>query len=85
MMDAAVAAGADCYVSGEISEPTVHLARETGRAYISAGHHATERYGAVRPWAPPSKRNSGFDAPSSTSTIPHDETAGATRAPLLLQ
>ena len=45
MMDAAVEAGADCYVSGEISEPTVHLARETGRAYISAGHHATERYG----------------------------------------
>lgn len=44
-MDAALAAGADCYVSGEISEPTVHLARETGRAYISAGHHATERYG----------------------------------------
>lgn len=45
MMDAALAAGADCYVSGEISEPTVHLARETGSAYISAGHHATERYG----------------------------------------
>lgn len=45
MMDAALAAGADCYISGEISEPTVHLARETGRAYISAGHHATERYG----------------------------------------
>lgn len=45
MMDAALAAGADCYISGEISEPTVHLARETGAAYISAGHHATERYG----------------------------------------
>lgn len=45
MMEAALAAGADCYVSGEISEPTVHLARETGSAYISAGHHATERYG----------------------------------------
>ena len=45
MMDAALAAGADCYVSGEISEPTVHLARETGAAYLSAGHHATERYG----------------------------------------
>ncbi|HET8596907.1 MAG TPA: Nif3-like dinuclear metal center hexameric protein [Castellaniella sp.] len=45
MMEAALAAGADCYVSGEISEPTVHLARETGRAYIGAGHHATERYG----------------------------------------
>jgi dinuclear metal center YbgI/SA1388 family protein len=45
MMEAALAAGADCYISGEISEPTVHLARETGCTYISAGHHATERYG----------------------------------------
>jgi dinuclear metal center YbgI/SA1388 family protein len=41
----AIAAGASVYISGEISEPTVHLARETGVAYISAGHHATERYG----------------------------------------
>jgi dinuclear metal center YbgI/SA1388 family protein len=41
----AVAAGASVYISGEISEPTVHLARETGVAYIAAGHHATERYG----------------------------------------
>jgi dinuclear metal center YbgI/SA1388 family protein len=41
----AIAAGADCYVSGEISEQTVHLARETGVPYIAAGHHATERYG----------------------------------------
>lgn len=41
----AVAAGASTYLSGEISEPTVHLARETGVAYISCGHHATERYG----------------------------------------
>jgi putative NIF3 family GTP cyclohydrolase 1 type 2 len=23
----------------------VHLARETGVAYLAAGHHATERYG----------------------------------------
>lgn len=45
MFDAAIAAGADCYISGEISEPTVHMARESGIAYISAGHHATERYG----------------------------------------
>jgi dinuclear metal center YbgI/SA1388 family protein len=43
----AVAAGADCYVSGEISEQTVHLARESGVPYISAGHHATERYGIM--------------------------------------
>lgn len=41
----AIASGADCYVSGEISEQTVHLARESGIPYIAAGHHATERYG----------------------------------------
>lgn len=41
----AIAAGADLYISGEISEPTVHLARESGVPYVSAGHHATERYG----------------------------------------
>ena len=35
----------DAYISGEISEPTVHIAREMGMAYIAAGHHATERYG----------------------------------------
>ncbi|HUH41099.1 MAG TPA: Nif3-like dinuclear metal center hexameric protein [Castellaniella sp.] len=44
-LDAAVDAGVDAYLSGEISEPTVHLAREAGVAYIAAGHHATERYG----------------------------------------
>ncbi len=43
----AVAAGAELYVSGEISENTVHLARETGVPYIAAGHHATERYGVM--------------------------------------
>lgn len=41
----AIAMGADLYVSGEISEQTVHLARESGVPYIAAGHHATERYG----------------------------------------
>jgi len=41
----ALATGADVFVSGEISEQTVHLARETGMAYIAAGHHATERFG----------------------------------------
>ncbi|ENO84636.1 Nif3-like dinuclear metal center hexameric protein [Thauera linaloolentis] len=42
----AIAVGADVFVSGEISEQTVHLARESGIPYIAAGHHATERYGA---------------------------------------
>jgi len=36
------------YLSGEISEPTVHLARESGVAYIACGHHATERFGVQR-------------------------------------
>jgi dinuclear metal center YbgI/SA1388 family protein len=43
----AIATGADCYISGEISEQTVHLARESGVPYIAAGHHATERYGVM--------------------------------------
>lgn len=41
----AIAAGVDLFLSGEISEQTVHLARESGVAYLAAGHHATERYG----------------------------------------
>ena len=45
MIEAAVSAQADVYLSGEISEQTVHIARESGIHYISAGHHATERYG----------------------------------------
>ena len=48
----AIAAGCDAFLSGEISEQTTHLARETGVPYIAAGHHATERYGvqAVGAW-----------------------------------
>jgi putative NIF3 family GTP cyclohydrolase 1 type 2 len=45
MLDDAIAAGATAYLSGEVSEPTVHLAREAGVAYLACGHHATERYG----------------------------------------
>jgi dinuclear metal center YbgI/SA1388 family protein len=45
MLPDAIDAGADAYITGEISEPTVHLARETGVAFLAAGHHATERYG----------------------------------------
>ncbi len=44
--ESAIAVGADLYVSGEISEPQAHIARETGVAYIACGHHASERYGA---------------------------------------
>jgi dinuclear metal center YbgI/SA1388 family protein len=41
----AIDAGASIYLSGEISEQTVHLARESGVAYLACGHHATERFG----------------------------------------
>jgi dinuclear metal center YbgI/SA1388 family protein len=41
----AMAAGADTYLTGEASEATVHVARETGMHFYAAGHHATERYG----------------------------------------
>jgi putative NIF3 family GTP cyclohydrolase 1 type 2 len=44
--EAAIAAGADVFVTGEISEPQAHYAREAGVAYLACGHHASERYGA---------------------------------------
>jgi len=44
-LDLALEAGADAYITGEVSEPTVHAARETGIQFFAAGHHATERYG----------------------------------------
>jgi dinuclear metal center YbgI/SA1388 family protein len=44
--ESAIAAGADAFITGEISEPQMHLARECGVAYLACGHHATERYGA---------------------------------------
>ncbi|PXX18355.1 dinuclear metal center YbgI/SA1388 family protein [Nitrosomonas ureae] len=43
--DAAILQGVDAYLTGEISEHNVHTARESGVAFIAAGHHATERYG----------------------------------------
>ncbi len=45
-IEKAVELGVDAYLSGEISEPTYHSARENGIHYFAAGHHATERYGA---------------------------------------
>jgi dinuclear metal center YbgI/SA1388 family protein len=44
--EAAIAQGVDVYITGEISEPQAHYAREMGVAYIACGHHASERYGA---------------------------------------
>jgi dinuclear metal center YbgI/SA1388 family protein len=44
--EAAIAAGADVFITGEISEPQAHYARECGVSFIACGHHASERFGA---------------------------------------
>lgn len=43
--EAAIAAGADAFITGEISEPQAHYARESGVVFLACGHHASERYG----------------------------------------
>ncbi len=45
MIDQAADLGVDAYITGEASEPTVHVARERGVHFFAAGHHATERFG----------------------------------------
>jgi dinuclear metal center YbgI/SA1388 family protein len=45
--ESAIAAGADAFITGEISEPQAHLARESGVSFLACGHHASERYGAA--------------------------------------
>ena len=45
LFEAALSLGVQVFLSGEISEQHVHLARESGVAYLAAGHHASERYG----------------------------------------
>lgn len=44
-IEQACTAGADLFITGEVSEQTVHVAMEMGIHFIAAGHHATERYG----------------------------------------
>lgn len=44
-IEQAIAAGVDAYLTGEVSEATVHSARENDISFLAAGHHATERYG----------------------------------------
>lgn len=41
----AAAWGVDAYLTGEVSEQNTHFARESGVAFIAAGHHATEKFG----------------------------------------
>ena len=44
-IDLAAAQGCDAFITGEVSEQTIHSAREQGIHFFAAGHHATERYG----------------------------------------
>ncbi|MEY2802093.1 MAG: hypothetical protein RL513_1678 [Pseudomonadota bacterium] len=44
--EAAIAAGAQAFITGEVSEPQAHYARECGVSFLACGHHASERYGA---------------------------------------
>lgn len=52
--------GLDAFISGEVSEKTIHVAREMGLHFFAAGHHATERYGikALGEWL---AKHRGFD------------------------
>ncbi len=44
-IDAAARFGVDAFITGEVSEQTIHSAREQGLHFYAAGHHATERGG----------------------------------------
>ncbi len=41
----AIEAGADCFITGEISEQNFTMSREYGVHFISAGHYSTETFG----------------------------------------
>lgn len=44
-IDLAAENGIDAFITGEVSEQTIHTAREMNIHFYAAGHHATERYG----------------------------------------
>lgn len=44
-IDNAAEFGVDAFITGEVSEQTIHSARENGLHFFAAGHHATERGG----------------------------------------
>lgn len=45
MLTEAINQGVDCFITGEVKEHIMHLAKEEKISFISAGHHATERFG----------------------------------------
>ncbi len=59
-IDSAAYFGIDAYISGEVSEQTIHSAREMGIHFFAAGHHATER-GGIRALGDWLAQNYGFN------------------------
>ena len=51
-IDSAARFGVDAFITGEVSEQTIHSAREQSLHFYAAGHHATERGGirALSEW-----------------------------------
>lgn len=47
LFSSAINLGVDVYITGEVSEPIMSMALESGVSYIAAGHYATERYGIM--------------------------------------
>lgn len=41
----AIQSGADCFITGEVSEKNYGMSQEYGVHFISAGHYATEKFG----------------------------------------
>jgi putative NIF3 family GTP cyclohydrolase 1 type 2 len=41
----AIGEGLDAYITGEVTEWVMNVARETRTHYLAAGHYATERLG----------------------------------------
>ena len=41
----AINIGADLFITGEVSEQIMHIAKEEGINFFSAGHHETEKFG----------------------------------------
>ena len=44
-LEDAIFHGADAYLTGEVSESSFHVAKESNIHFLGCGHHATERYG----------------------------------------
>lgn len=68
-VEQAALAGADVFLTGELSEPAVHVARETGCVLLGAGHHATER-GGVQAVGERLQREYGLDVQFIDCPVP---------------